>query len=103
MTQSEINIRTFTGATLKPYLPSIAKLRIEVFSEFPYLLKRGSKEEVSFLTKYTKSKDSIGVLVFDGSILVGVSTGMPLEQESKEIQKPFLENNYSPVSSYFFF
>jgi hypothetical protein len=100
--QSGINIRTFTGSSIKPYLASIARLRIEIFREFPYLWKKESKDETSFLRKYLQTNESIGVLVFDGSVLVGVSTGIPLEFESRDVQKNFVSNKL-PVSSYFFF
>ena len=32
-----ISVKRFSGTEAQPYLPDLARLRIEVFREFPYL------------------------------------------------------------------
>lgn len=102
MTVSNINIRTLTGSNIKAYLPSLARLRIEIFREYPYLWEKDLQEEKKHLKRYTLSDEAIAVLVFDGSVLVGSSLGIPLVYEPPEIQKPFIEQ-LLPLSKYFFF
>ncbi len=98
---SDIKIRSLTGAGIKTYIPSILKVLSEVLKEFPYLIL-----EQELLVKYLKSlsqtKDAIAVLVFDGPKIVGVSTGIPIEEEEAIFQRPFLEINHK-LSDYYYF
>lgn len=98
----DIHVRAFTGATLKTYLHSLAKLRVDVFREYPYLREPNLLEETAYLKRFCTSKEAIGVLVFDNTTLVGASLGIPLSLETEEFQKPFLENALDP-NAYFFF
>lgn len=99
---SNIKIRSFTGSGVKTYVPSIAKLRIEIFKEFPFLYVGDMNYETRYLKKFTQCKEAIAVLIFDGSKIVGASTGLPLEDESLDVQKPFLERNLNPADYFYF-
>jgi hypothetical protein len=99
---SNIKIRAFTGSGIKTYIPSIAKLRIEVFKEYPFLYMGDMEYETRYLKKYTQCKEAIAVLIFDGAKIVGASTGLPLEDETEEVQKPFVDHGLNP-SEYFYF
>lgn len=99
---SDIKVRTFTGRSLKTHLLSIARLRLEIFREYPYLFEGDLEKETEYLRKHIQSNDAIGVLVFDGSTIVGASTAMPLENESELLQKPFLDSGLDP-SAFFYF
>jgi len=99
---SNIKIRSFTGAGVKTYIPSIAKLRIEVFKEYPFLYVGDMEYETRYLKKFIQCKEAIAVLIFDGPKIVGASTGLPLEDEGLEVQKPFLEHNQNPADYFYF-
>lgn len=99
---TNITIRSFTGSSLKNYISSIARLRLEVFREYPYLYAGDLEEEIEHLKKYTKSKEAIVVIVFDGSEIVGASTGIPLDLEEPFLQEAFLEHDLDPASFFFF-
>jgi GNAT superfamily N-acetyltransferase len=102
LTHSDIKVRTFTGSQVKTYLPSIARLRIEVFRDFPYLYEGNLDNEMQYLKKYASCKESIVVIIFDGSEIVGASTGIPLDFESASVKKPFAQNGMD-TSQYFYF
>ena len=102
MTPSNIKIRTFTGPAIKTYLSNVARLRLEVFRDYPYLLEGEMQEETQYLKKFASCKDAIVVLVFDGSEIVGASLGIPLEHESDLIKKPFKERKLDIASFYYF-
>lgn len=102
MLMTDIHVRSFTGNALKPYLHSIAKLRMEVFREYPYFEEPDLEKENKYLKKAASSKESIAVLIFDGTTLVGASLGLPLILEEVAILKPFKERNLD-IESYFFF
>ena len=89
MLMTDICIREFTGTHIRPYLSSIARLSTEVFREYPYLCDTHEKWELEFLQKYAESDEAIAVIVFDGSMIVGASTGIPLQEENESYLKPF--------------
>jgi GNAT superfamily N-acetyltransferase len=99
---TDINIRTFTGAAAAPYIPLIARLRLEVFREYPYLRDSTLETELVHLKTYTACREAVVVVVFDGSKIVGASTGIPLECEPETVRRPFLERLLSPASFYYF-
>lgn len=98
----DIKIRTLTGAAIRTYIPSIAKLRMEILKEFPYLIAGSPEEDAQYLKRLSQSKDSIAILVFDGPKIIGVSTGIPLKEERPQFQKPFLEKSDNPADYYYF-
>jgi GNAT superfamily N-acetyltransferase len=83
-----------SGAAIAPYVDDLARLRIEVFREFPYLYDGDEDYERKYLQTYVKSSRSLAVLVYDGAQLIGASTGLPMADETEEFQRPFLENGY---------
>ncbi len=96
-------IRRFTGAepALKDHLPDLARLRIRVFRDFPYLYDGTVEYEEKYLETYTKCPESLIVLVFDGESVVGATTGLPMDAETPEFQKPFLEQGYEPTRIFY--
>ena len=64
----DIKIRTLRGAGIKTYIPSIVKVRNEVLKEFPYMRVGHVEEDTQYFRNLSQCKDSIAVLVFDGSM-----------------------------------
>jgi GNAT superfamily N-acetyltransferase len=83
-----------TGADIAPYVDDLARLRIEVFREFPYLYDGDEDYERKYLQTYVKSARSLAVLVYDGAQLIGASTGLPMADETPEFQRPFVASGY---------
>jgi GNAT superfamily N-acetyltransferase len=93
-----ITIKRFTGHNpdLPRYLPDLARLRIQVFRDFPYLYDGSYEYEEKYLKTYTDCPDSVIVLVLDGDRVIGATTGLPMDAETPEFRKPFLEHGYDP-------
>lgn len=102
MLMTDIHVRSFTGSGLKPYLHSIAKLRAEVFKDYPYFEDPDIDRETNYLRKLFSCKETIGVLIFDNTTLVGVSLGCPLSVEEPALHRPFKERRLD-IDSYFYF
>jgi len=98
----DIKIRTFTGAGIKTYIPSIVKVRSEVLKEFPYLRVGHIEEDTKYFKRLCQNKDAIAVLIFDGPKIIGVSIGMPLKEQPLLLQKPFIEQRLDPSEFYYF-
>ncbi len=91
----KIRIERKSGAALERHISDLARLRIEVFRDFPYLYDGDFEYEKKYLQTYLDCPESVIVLAFDGDEVVGASTAMPMKHETAEIQKPFLENGYN--------
>lgn len=99
---SDIKIRTLIGPSIKTYIQSMTKVRQLVLSEIPYLQLGGPEADIRYLKHISLSKDSIAVLIFDGTKIIGVSIGMPLAEELPEFQEPFIKRGL-PVEEYYYF
>lgn len=88
MTQS-LQVKRCIGRELADHVPELARLRITVFREFPYLYDGDTAYEERYLKTYTDSADSAVVLVMDGARIVGASTALPLVDETDNVIAPF--------------
>lgn len=93
---TSIRIERFSGEALIPFIPELARLRIEVFRDFPYLYDGDLAYEEKYLQTYIQCPESVIVLAFDGEKIIGASTAIPLKYETDEVKKPFIEQCYDP-------
>jgi GNAT superfamily N-acetyltransferase len=98
----KIRIRSYTGEKIRRFFTEIARLRMEVFLEYPFLYVGNEDYEMKYLEKFITAQDAVVIVAFDGDKIVGVSTGMPLIFESQDLQKPFLKAGLHP-EEYFYF
>jgi GNAT superfamily N-acetyltransferase len=82
-------IVTVTGAALRPHIPALARLRIAVFRDWPYLYDGDQAYEETYLRIYADSPGAAIVLALDGDAVVGASTCLPLTDETGNVQAPF--------------
>ncbi len=85
---SRFQVKTLHGAQIDAYLDDIAKLRIDVFREWPYLYHGSADYEARYLRVYRDSPRSIVVLALVDGVLAGVSTGLPMADESAAFRQP---------------
>lgn len=98
----ELRVWRVSGSDINAYLPELARLRIRVFREYPYLYEGSTEYEEKYLETYTNVADSVMVLVWDGDRVVGASSGVPMEAEMPEAIKPFLEYGYDPCRIFYY-
>ena len=84
-----ISLESLSGAALLPHLDDVARLRIAVFHDWPYLYEGDVGYERAYLAAYAQSADSVVVLARAGDALIGASTGIPLAHDSAGFQAPF--------------
>jgi len=95
-----IRIERWSGEALVQYIPELARLRIEVFRDFPYLYDGTVEYEKKYLQTYIDNPESVIVLAFDDNKdgadkVVGASTAIPMKYETDELKRPFIENGYN--------
>lgn len=95
-------IRRVVGSEILPFLPEVARLRIEVFREFPYLYDGSESYERGYLEHYASIPQSLCVLAFEGDRVIGASTGMPLAESLPEFRRPFQDAGLVEASIFYF-
>ncbi len=80
------------GNEIKDYIDALGHFRIEIFKEYPYLYEGDMKYEREYLSRYSKSSESILILMKDSQGLVGACTSLPLKDEDTDFIKPFETN-----------
>lgn len=105
----QCHIRCVIGQDIHPHLDELARLRIEVFREYPYLYDGTAAYEQGYLATYARNPESLFVLALarDGEAgererVVGVSTGVPMAGEEDSFQRPFLDHGYDPARIFYF-
>lgn len=102
MKPATITVRRLSGKAILPYIEEAARLRIEVFREYPYLYEGDMKYEQAYLKSYTGADSSVMVLAMVGKKIIGVSTGMSLEQAAEEFRNPFIQQGYDLRRIFYF-
>lgn len=89
-----VSVTCITGHEAAHYLDDVARLRIRVFRDFPYLYDGDLAYEEEYLERYLQAPNFALILAQDGNTVVGASTCLPLSQEISEIQLPLIEAGY---------
>ena len=84
-------VQTLTGEALVRSLSDVARLRIEVFRDWPYLYDGDLAYEQNYLQSYRDSPKAIVVGAFEEDRLVGASTGTPLADHADSFAAPFAQ------------
>lgn len=84
-----ISLRSLTGADLEAALDGVARLRITVFRDWPYLYDGNLSYERTYLDSYRDNPGALLVGAFDGETLVGASTSTKMEDHAAEFAAPF--------------
>ena len=99
---SSHTIGLFRGPEISPWLEQVARLRLAVFRDWPYLYEGEMGYEHDYLAAYAQSADSVFVLAFDDGQVIGASTGLPLVDETVAFQQPFLNAGLAVEPVFYF-
>lgn len=84
-----LRIASLTGTDLERAIDDVARLRISVFRDWPYLYDGDEAYERAYLSDFQQSDRAILVGAFDGEALVGASTGAPLSEHADDFAAAF--------------
>lgn len=96
-----LSIITVSGETLGKYLPDLARLRIQIFREYPYLYDGSEGYEKRYLQTYIASGTAVAVVAFNGEKIIGASTAVPMAHETAQFKQPFIDNNIDPETLFY--
>ena len=90
-----IDVRVLTGVALDAALDAVARLRISVFREWPYLYDGHLDYERDYLNAYRNNPSAVLVGAFEGEQLIGAATGMPMLHHADEFASAFQDLNWN--------
>lgn len=100
----ELIFKTVTGAALAPYIADLARLRMTVFREYPYLYEGSLAYETDYLTTYMASGQAMAILVIEpeNHDVVGASTGIPMAAEEAAFRQPLAAVGLNDEAVFYF-
>ncbi|HLT92942.1 MAG TPA: hypothetical protein VKZ56_00200 [Membranihabitans sp.] len=98
----EIKTKLFDDGEIEKYIDEIARLRLTIFREYPYLYDGNKDYEADYLKKFIGTEDSIVVLAFSNDSIIGALTGLPLQYEEPDVCKPWIELD-QPLDKLYYF
>ena len=93
---SAVRVEALAGPAIARVLDALARLRIEVFRDFPYLYDGDLAYESWYLERFSTAPDALVVGAFDGDRLVGAATAVPLIHEHEDFKAPFRRHGIDP-------
>lgn len=90
-----LDITSLTGHEIKPVLGDLARLRMTVFHDWPYLYEGSLDYEENYLAKFAAAPGAVCVVAKDGDTIVGASTGAPMIEHADEFGEPFKAAGYN--------
>lgn len=91
-----------SGSAIEYHLEDIAKLRIEIFKEFPYLYDGNIDYEKQYLETYVSSNKSLVILAYIENKLVGVSTCIAMNDSDDYFRCVFSKEGFNINKSFYF-
>ena len=99
---SDVRIAPLTGAALRDALPALARLRIAVFADWPYLYDGDPAYETRYLRAYADSPGALVVGAFHDDRLVGAATAAPMEDHAAEFGAALAAAGLAPAETLYF-
>jgi GNAT superfamily N-acetyltransferase len=99
---SEVAIAPLSGPELPRWIDELARLRIEVFRDFPYLYDGSLAYEGVYLRTYADTPGSVIVGAFANGRLIGAATALPMVGEPAYVTGPLRTAGY-PIERLFYF
>lgn len=101
---NQFEIHQFRGSEARHLINELASLRLDVFSEYPYLYEGSLDYEKKYLETYFSAKNSCIILVKDkeDDTWIGASTGIWAIEEEESFRLPFVRYGFDPKEIFYF-
>lgn len=97
----KLTVESLTGESMSSALADVARLRIAVFREWPYLYDGSEDYERGYLADFAAAKDAVIVVARDGENIVGAATAAPLEGHTSEFVPLFERHGIDPAAVFY--
>lgn len=92
--RKSLDVKSLTGSAITAVLPDLARLRMVVFRDWPYLYDGTLDYEETYLNTFAAAKGAVVIAAYDGTDMVGASTGAPMIEHADEFGEPFAKAGY---------
>ncbi len=89
-----LHVEVLCGRDIVSVLPDVARLRMQVFRDWPYLYDGTEDYERTYLAKFAEGAGAVCVIARDGDQVVGASTASPMLETDEEFKQPFRAAGY---------
>ena len=100
--EATVEVRRLSRREAEAAFDDLARLRIEVFRDFPYLYEGDFDYERRYLATFMASPGAVVIGALDGDALVGAATAAPLSDHFDEFAAPFAAAGLD-VADFFYF
>ena len=97
-----VTVAPVTGGALADVLPALARLRITVFRDFPYLYDGDPAYEAAYLADFAAAAGAVIVVARDGSEIVGAATAAPLATQDTAWRAPLAAAGFDITRTFYF-
>ena len=97
-----MDVRRLARAEAETAFDDLARLRITVFRDFPYLYEGDLDYERRYLATYMESPGAVVIGAFDENRLVGAATASPLNDHFEAFAEPFAKRGLDPADFFYF-
>jgi GNAT superfamily N-acetyltransferase len=100
---SAITVETLTDrATREAALPDLARLRITVFRDWPYLYEGSLDYESRYLAGFMEEPGAILIVAKDGDRIIGAATASPMTGQDADMRTLFEEAGHDVSKLHYF-
>lgn len=96
------SLTVVVGEAVVPHAPALARLRRMVFRDWPYLYDGDEAYEAEYIATYAACPRAALVIAWDGTDAVGLSTCLPLLNETANVVTPFREAGLDAAEWFYF-
>ena len=96
-----LRVERLSGCNVDAAIVHVARLRISVFREWPYLYDGDMAYEENYLAGLAAGKGSTIVAAFDGDAIVGAATGAPLNEHTQDFVPLLAGHGYLPQAVFY--
>ncbi len=97
-----VRVAFHAGEAVHPWLPALARLRVQVFRDWPYLYDGSPDYEAVYRGSFATCPRAGLAVALDGEAVVGCATCLPLADEGAGVQAPFRARGWD-VARFFYF
>lgn len=97
-----VTVSALTGEEIEAALEALARLRMAVFAEWPYLYDGDLAYEHAYVREFMAEPGSVLVAARDGEAIVGVATASPMAGQKAEFRKPFEARGLATDNLFYF-
>jgi len=97
-----IRVEPLTGSALAGALPALARLRITVFREWPYLYDGTLDSEQEYLSRFSAAEGALIVAAHDADSIIGAATAAPLRGHTEDFVPLFAARGFDPGRIFYF-